>query len=236
MRIYTEVNYIWSEDEGKLIQTSSKSYEYEGELAQCWVGVAIAGVTALVGMYASWKAAQSAKESGYASGAEYDRLANETLLTRNYNIAKLQDQRFRMSTALAEDAGDKEAFIRKRGVYEASKKEVAVGSSGVQISGTGADQIIKSRLDTASNVMQNLEQLTFAQQNLVAEGEAKEESERMIAKQKYNKYKVMANMARTGADTAHFAGMMGGFTQGVNTFSNLGGFKGSENWGKEGSV
>ena len=32
MKIYTEVNYIWKDD--KLVQTDSKSFDYEGEVAQ----------------------------------------------------------------------------------------------------------------------------------------------------------------------------------------------------------
>ena len=35
MKIYTEINYIWSEEEGKLIETSSKSYDYEGPMTLC---------------------------------------------------------------------------------------------------------------------------------------------------------------------------------------------------------
>ena len=33
MKIYTEVNYIWKDD--KLVQTDSKSFEYDGEIDQC---------------------------------------------------------------------------------------------------------------------------------------------------------------------------------------------------------
>jgi|TARA_Y100001947_G_scaffold142299_1_gene134461 hypothetical protein len=33
MKVYTEVNYIWKDD--KLIQTDSKSFDYEGEVDQC---------------------------------------------------------------------------------------------------------------------------------------------------------------------------------------------------------
>jgi len=33
MKVYTEVNYIWKDD--KLVQTDSKSYEYEGEVTKC---------------------------------------------------------------------------------------------------------------------------------------------------------------------------------------------------------
>lgn len=33
MKIYTEVNYIWKDD--KLVQTDSKSFDYEGEIESC---------------------------------------------------------------------------------------------------------------------------------------------------------------------------------------------------------
>jgi len=33
MKIYTEVNYIWKDD--KLVQTDSKSFDYEGEVDLC---------------------------------------------------------------------------------------------------------------------------------------------------------------------------------------------------------
>ena len=33
MKVYTEVNYIWKDN--KLVQTDSKSYEYEGEVTKC---------------------------------------------------------------------------------------------------------------------------------------------------------------------------------------------------------
>ena len=51
-----------------------------------------------------------------------------------------------------------------------------------------------------------------------------------MAEQQAAKYRRMADLARSGADSAYFAGMMGGFTQGVNTYSNLGGFKNAESW------
>ena len=34
MKIYTEVNYEWRDDQ--LVQTSSESFDYEGEVEQCW--------------------------------------------------------------------------------------------------------------------------------------------------------------------------------------------------------
>ena len=47
MKIYTEVNYIWSDDENKLVKTSEESFDYEGPVDQCWVFTAAAVVAAL---------------------------------------------------------------------------------------------------------------------------------------------------------------------------------------------
>ena len=33
MKVYTEVNYIWKDN--KLVQTDSKSFDYEGEIESC---------------------------------------------------------------------------------------------------------------------------------------------------------------------------------------------------------
>ena len=35
MRIYTEVNFIWDDKQGKLVETSSESFDYSGEMALC---------------------------------------------------------------------------------------------------------------------------------------------------------------------------------------------------------
>ena len=36
MRIYTEVNFEWDDKQGKLVETSSESFDYQGELALCF--------------------------------------------------------------------------------------------------------------------------------------------------------------------------------------------------------
>ena len=233
MKIYTEVNYIWSEEENRLIETSSKSYDYEGPVAQCWVQVAIAAGVAVMGMYASWRAAEAAKKSGYASGAEYDRIARQTLLTAKFNIDREQRKIFEVSASIAEAGADRKAFIAREGKYTEGATTATLGSSGVSLSGgTAAQQVIKSRLDNASSIMQNFEQIQTAQLNLKQAGEAKMETEWMMAKQQSDKYSRMADMARAGGDVAQFAGMMGGFTKGVQTYNQLGGFEGSEDWFK----
>ena len=224
MKIYTEVNYIWSEEQGKLIETSSKSYDYEGPVAQCWVGVAIAAGTALMGMYASWQAAEAGKKAGKATGEEYDRLARETLLTAKFNIDREQRRIFEVSAGIAEKGADKKAFIKREGSYAKGATEVAVGGSGVRAgSGTAAQQVIQTGLDTASNIMQNFREIQIAQTNLKSAGEDRMETEWMMAKQKSKKYGIMAGMAREGIDTKYFADIMGGITKGAQTYQGLGG-------------
>ena len=35
MRIYTEIIYTWDDNKGELVEESSKSFDYEGELTLC---------------------------------------------------------------------------------------------------------------------------------------------------------------------------------------------------------
>ena len=35
MRIYTEVNFIWDDKQGKLVETSSESFDHSGDMALC---------------------------------------------------------------------------------------------------------------------------------------------------------------------------------------------------------
>jgi len=229
MKIYTEVNYIWKDD--KLIQTDSKSYDYEGEVAQCWVGTAIAATTAFLSMYAAWRGAEAAKKSGILQGGEYRRLALSTLLTAKFNIGKAQARVFQVDKNIKELGMDKASFIRRDGLFREGKITATIGSSGVRIgSGTSNQQIIKSRLDAASRLMQNQEEIMTASMDLRDKAESAMESEWMSAVQKSDKLKRMANMAESGANTAYFAAMMGGFTSSVSTFDKMGGFKNAGDW------
>ena len=36
MKVYTEVVYTWDDNKGELVEESSKSFDYEGEVTQCW--------------------------------------------------------------------------------------------------------------------------------------------------------------------------------------------------------
>ena len=38
MKVYTEVIYTWDDNKGELVEESSKSFDYEGEVTQCWGG------------------------------------------------------------------------------------------------------------------------------------------------------------------------------------------------------
>jgi hypothetical protein len=38
MKVYTEVVYTWDDTKNELVEESSKSFDYEGEVTQCWGG------------------------------------------------------------------------------------------------------------------------------------------------------------------------------------------------------
>ena len=35
MKVYTEIVYTWNDEKSELVEESSKSYEYQGEVTQC---------------------------------------------------------------------------------------------------------------------------------------------------------------------------------------------------------
>ena len=45
MKVYTEVVYTWDDTKNELVEESSKSFDYDGEVTQCWGGSFGAAVT-----------------------------------------------------------------------------------------------------------------------------------------------------------------------------------------------
>ena len=191
----------------------------------------IAATTAFIGLYTSWQNAQAQKDAGYATGREYDEQARRTLLTARWNIAKTKEKALAVSHNIEKIGADRAALFKRAGIQKEGQIAPEVAASNVKVSsGTPAQQIIKARLDTAAGIMKNLEEINFAQRKLTGEAEDKMENTWYMAEQKADKYRRMADLARSGADSAYFAGMMGGFTDSINTYSNLGGFKNAESW------
>ena len=66
MKIYTEVVYTWDDTKEELVKESSKSFDYHGPLALCWVQfipAIIAGVQLAITVYGAYKGQQAAEEA-----------------------------------------------------------------------------------------------------------------------------------------------------------------------------
>ena len=88
-------------------------------------------------------------------------------------------------------------------------------------SGTAAQQIIKSGLDNAANILQNQEALDIALTNIRNQTESAIEKTKYDTITKYNKLKRMAELARKGGNAAMFASMMGGMVKSASTYKKF---------------
>jgi len=150
--------------------------------------------------------------------------AEEVLKGGKYYIGKLKDQGFAQARSSSEGAADSRSLIKKRGAERKGKIVATIGSAGVKLSsGTAAQQIIKSGLDNAANILQNQEALDIALTNIQNQTESAIEKTKYDTITKYNKLKRMADLARKGGNAAMFASMMGGLVKGASTYKNLGG-------------
>ena len=182
---------------------------------------ATAAFMSLPGSYMGWEAQ---REKGRMEGDELDLTAEEALKAGKYYIGKLKDQGFAQARSASEDASDTRSLIKKGGAERKGKIVATIGASGVKMtSGTAAQQIIKSGLDNAANILQNQEALDIALTNIRNQTESAIEKTKYDTITKYNKLKRMAELARKGGNAAMFASMMGGMVKSASTYKNLGG-------------
>ena len=111
-----------------------------------------------------------------------------------------------------------------------------IGASGVRMdSGTANQQIIKSGLDNASQILNNQEELNAAISGLEYNVGKQLEETRTKALMDYDKLKRMAKLAREGGNTSQFAAFMSGGAGAAGTYNALGGdfgeFGGSQETG-----
>jgi hypothetical protein len=114
------------------------------------------------------------------------------------------------------------------------KTVATLGASGVRMdSGTANQQIIKSGLDNASQILNNQEELNAAISGLEYNVEKRVEETKVKALHDYNKLKRMAKLAREGGNTAQFGAFMSGIGAAAGTYSSLGGDFGEFGGGQE---
>lgn len=184
----------------------------------------IAAAAAFLQLGAAYMGMEAKKKAGMLAGAEYDKTALETLLTGKWHIGNLRDSGFIQSFSAKEVGMDRMAMLSRAGKKHTGKIAAALGGSGVKMdSGTAAQQLIKSGLDNAANILQNQEALDIALTNIQNQTESAIEKTKYDTITKYNKLKRMADLARKGGNAAMFASMMGGLVKGASTYKNLGG-------------
>ena len=184
----------------------------------------IAAGAAILQLGATYMGMEAKKKASMLEGAEYDKTALETLLTGKWHIGNLRDSGFIQSISATEVGMDRKAMLFREGKKRTGKIAAALGGSGVKMdSGTAAQQLIKSGLDNAANILQNQESLDNALLNIQYQTEGAIEKTRIDTIMKYNKLKRMADMARKGGNAGQFTAMMGGLTTAASTYKSLGG-------------
>jgi hypothetical protein len=184
----------------------------------------IAAGAAILQLGASYMGAQAAKAASQLEGDEYDLSAIQTLLTARYNLGNIIESGMIKHDSIMEQGADKEALLKRAGKLRLGKTVATIGASGVRMdSGTANQQIIKSGLDNASQILANQEELNAAISGLETNVGKQLEETRVKALNDYNKLKRMAKLAREGGNTGHFATMMTGIAGAAGTYTNLGG-------------
>tara|TARA_B100001250_G_scaffold118227_1_gene100374 strand:- start:1266 stop:1862 length:597 start_codon:yes stop_codon:yes gene_type:complete len=185
---------------------------------------AVAASTAFLQFAGHYMGMEAARKAAQMQGDEYDFQAETTLLTGKWNISQIKEEGFQHSISIKEQASDKLAQLKRDGAKSLGATESTIGASGVRMdSGTAADQMIKNRLDTATQLLQNQEDLDMAITNLDRKTKGAVDTEAFNTVQKYNKLKRMADLTRSGADASQFASFMSGLASSGQTFHSMGG-------------
>ena len=184
----------------------------------------IAAAAAFMQMGATYIGMQAQKAKSAAEGDEYDNQALQTLLTAKWNIGKIQESGFHQEIDLFDQASNRRGLLKRHGTQALGKMKATIGASGVRLdSGTAAYLVIKSRLDNATRLLQNQEELSRSLNDLRFKTKSQVEQTSKTATERYAKLKRMADLARKGGNAAQFAQMMGGIVSGGKTFHSLGG-------------
>lgn len=199
----------------------------------------IAAGAAILQLGATYMGMQAAKAASQLEGDEFDLTAMQTLLTANYNMGNIIESGIIKHDGILEQGADKESLLKRAGKLRMGKTVSTIGGSGVRMdSGTANQQIIKSGLDNASQILANQEELNAALSGLETNVGKQLEETKVKAVMDYNKLKRMAKLAREGGNTAQFASFMSGIAGAAGTYSSLGGdfteFQSQETGGTEG--
>ena len=155
----------------------------------------IAAGAAVLSLYGSYMGAQAAKAASILEGDEYDLTALQTLLTARYNMGNIIESGMIKHDSILEQGADKEGLLKRAGKLRLGKTVATIGASGVKMdSGTANQQIIKSGLDNASQILANQEELNAAISGLETNVGKQLEETKVKALTDYNKLKRMVSL------------------------------------------
>ena len=184
----------------------------------------VAAGFALLSLYQGYMGAKAGKEGALGKADEYDLLAGETELTKKFNTDQrnyITGQR-KLNTLKSglENAG----MYGLKGLKTVENMRAEGGSSGAMLgTGTPNEKIINQHIQNASQqlaIMQGTtEKLNNIQQNAVAINKMEDFKAEMRIKQ----LRRAADSARSGADSAFFAGMIGAFGNAGSSYIGAGG-------------
>ena len=139
----------------------------------------IAAGAAILSLAGSYMGAQAAKAASRLEGDEFDNQALQTLLTARFNMGNIIESGMIDRNSILEQGSDRESMLERAGKLRMGKTVATLGASGVRMdSGTANQQIIKSGLDGASQILANQEELNAAisglEINVVPQGKYRE--------------------------------------------------------------
>ena len=184
----------------------------------------IAASAAILQLGGTYMGMQAAREASILEGDEFDKTALNTLLTARFNMGNIVQSGIIKQDSILEQAADREAMLAKAGQLRKGKVVATIGGSGVKMdSGTAAQQIIKSGLDNASQILNNQEELTAAISGLNYNVDQQLLETETKALMDFKKLKRMADLAREGGNTAQFGQLMSGLAGAASTYKGMGG-------------
>lgn len=196
----------------------------------------IAAGAAILQLGGTYMGMQAAKAASKLEGDEFDRSALQTLLTARFNMGNIIESGMINRNSILIQGADRESMLERAGQLRLGKTVATIGASGVRMdSGTANQQIIKSGLDSAGQILANQEELNAAISGLEINVDAQLLETQTKALLDYKKLKRMGDLAREGGNTAQFGQMMSGLAGAAGTYKTLGGdfteFEGQETGG-----
>jgi hypothetical protein len=184
----------------------------------------VAAGMAILALYQGYMGSQAAKSGALAKADEYDLLAIETDLTRKFNWKERNKTTYQLKLKTLQSGMDRAAMAGVSGLKTVENMKTEIGGSGVALgSGTPTEIVMNQHLQNANqqlSIMQGTgERITSIHGNAIAVNKMEDWKANMRIKQLTR----AADSARSGADMAFLAGMLGAIGTAGSVYAQSGG-------------